>query len=196
MPVAALDFEHDVGAEPLVHERCAGFDGFAQIADRRENFILDRDGLGCCFGGEAVFGHDRRDDVADVAHLVGGKGRAWRAVHRPPVAERHRVHDRQFAMTGAHPIRGRQRQQDTGKLPGGINGDAANVGMRVRAAHERAPGRAWQRHVVDKAAVAADEMHIFAAAQRLPDKRFTRDRAFVHQPKMAARPRASSLRQK
>ncbi len=117
LPVAALDLEHHVGAELLVDERRADFHGFAQIAYRRQNFVIDDDRLGGGFGREAIFSDNRRDNVADVTHLVGREGRARRAVHRPAVAERHRMHDRQFAVTGALPVRGRQHQKHSRKIP-------------------------------------------------------------------------------
>ena len=67
-----------------MHERRAGVDGVAQVADRRQRFVIDHDGLGRIFGGEAVLGDHRRDDVADVAHLVGANaGRGAPFIGRP-----------------------------------------------------------------------------------------------------------------
>jgi hypothetical protein len=41
------------------------------------------------------------EEVADMAHSAARKGRSRRAVHRPAVAERHRMHDGEFAVAGA-----------------------------------------------------------------------------------------------
>ncbi len=181
LAVAALDIEHDVGAEALVHERrlrCRP--PRADPHDAGSASIVDRYSLGGIFGGKPAFGHDRRDDVADVAHFIAGEGRTRRVVHRPAIAERHRMHDGQFAVAGALPIVGRQRQQHARHFCRGVvDRYVANARMRVRAAHERAPRGAGQRNVIDELALAAQEAHILAPAQRLADVSVTLDHGWL-----------------
>ena len=55
--------------------------------DRIEPFDVLVDQLERVLGDVAVIGHDQRDRVADVAHLVGGQG-----VDRRRVEPRHHVH--------------------------------------------------------------------------------------------------------
>ena len=207
LAAAALDIEHDVGAEALVNERRAGRERRARIAHAWQRLIVDRDRLGGVFGGEAAFRHHGSDDVADVAHLVAGESRPRRIVHRPAVGKRHRMHHRELAVAGALPVFGGERQQHAGHGGGGFCRDPADARVAMGAADERAPRRPGWRHVIDKQALAAQEAHILAPAQRLADVAgFACGRLNIHagaspdQPKTAGPPpalaRASSLRQK
>ena len=148
LAIAALDIEHEIGAEPLVHERRAGRDRRARIADAGQRLIIDRDRLGGVFRRKAVFGDDRGDDVADVAHFVAGESRPRRIVHRPAVGERHRMHDGELAVAGALPVFGGERQQHAGHGSARLRRDLADARMaRAGCARRRTtPFRAARRH--------------------------------------------------
>jgi len=55
--------------------------------------------------------------VFDIARESGAR----RLVHRPPVAERHRMHDGEFAMPGFGPVASRQCEKHARHLRGGGN---------------------------------------------------------------------------
>ena len=114
LPVAALDIEHDVGAEALMHERRAGRDRRTRIANAWQRLIIDRDRLGGVFRGETAFRHHGGDDVADMAYFVAGESRPRRIVHRPAVGKRHRMHHGELAVAGAPPVFGRECAQHAG----------------------------------------------------------------------------------
>ncbi len=120
LAIAALDIEHDVGAEALVQERRAGRERRARIADAWQRLIVDRNRLGGVFCRKAALRHHRGDDVADVAHFVAGESRPRRIVHRPAVGKRHRVHDGELAVAGALPVFGGERQQHAGHGSGDL----------------------------------------------------------------------------
>ena len=106
----ALDLEHQIAAEFRMHQRRAGGDGVARARHRGQRLIVDRDGFSGILGRKARLRDHRSDDIADVMDLVAGKGRARRAVHRAPVAERHGMHDGELAMPRLVPVVRRQRQ--------------------------------------------------------------------------------------
>ena len=101
---ALLDLEHEIAAEALVHERRAGRDRRGEVGDRRQHLVVDGHRFRGVERGGAILRDHRRDHVADMAHAVVREGRPRRLVHRPPVAERHRVHDLQLAEAGLDPV--------------------------------------------------------------------------------------------
>ncbi len=167
--IAALDVEDEIGAEARMHEHGARLNRIAHVDDGIDLLVLHIDPLGGLLGAKPRLGNDGGDDIADMADFSGRESRSRRLVHRPAVAERHRMDDAQFAEPGALPILGGQHQEHAGarRRRGAIDPD--DLRMRVRAAHERAPRRAGQRHVVDIAAAALDEADVFAPEHRPAD---------------------------
>ena len=205
--VPALDLEHQVAAEPRVHQRRARRHRVARRGDRGQRVVRDLHGLGRVLGGELGVGHDRGDDIADMVHLIAREGRARRGVHGTAVAERHRMHDRELAVPGPLPIVGGQCQQHAGPRGRGPRRQRDDPRMGMRAAHEGAPGEPGQDDVIDVKPPPADEAGILAAPQRLADIAVAgvlcvqpHPASSARQPKTGASPpvplRAASLRQK
>ena len=205
--VPALDLEHEIAAEPRVHQRRARRDRVARRGDRGQRVVRDLHGLGRVLGGEPGVGHDRGDDIADMVHLAAREGRARRGVHGTAVAERHRMHDRELAVPGPVPVRrrsmsaarraARPRLASTARRSAhGHAGCARRRTRRVRAGrrHRRkAPARGRSGH--PRAAAAACR-----CSRRRCALRPAPSRPSVRQPKTGASPpaplRAASLRQK
>ena len=179
LAVAALDLEHQIATELFVHLRRIGRDSGDDIGNRRQRLVIDRDRLGGVLGLRTALGDHGRDDIADVMHLVPSESRARRAVHRPAVAERHRMHDGELAVAGVRPVLGREGEEHAGHCFGDSGVDREDARVSVRTAHERAPRRVRQTDVVDIATLAAQETVILAAAQRLADECLA-GRAVVH----------------
>jgi len=169
LAVSALDLEHDVGSEVLVHERRGRLHGRARRDHRWQRAVVDFHRLGGLFRGEPAVGHDRGNDVADVMDLAAGEGWTGSRVHGPPVGKRHRMYDRELAMPRFGPILGCQGQQYARPRRCGLRRQCANSRMRMRAAHEGAPCDAGQNDIVDVSALALNEANVLAAPQRLPD---------------------------
>ena len=197
--ISALDLEHDVGSELLVHERRGRLHSQARRDHRWQRAVVDFHRLGGLFRGESAVGHDRGNDVADVMDVAAGEGRTGSRVHGPPVGKRHRMYHRELAMPGFGPILGCQGQQHARPHRCGLRRQRANSRMRMWAAHEGAPGGAGQNDIVDVAAFSLNEANILAAPQRLADvaallvRLLRRHRASTGQPKMGVAPRISLL---
>ena len=167
--ISALDLEHEIGTELLVHQRRARRNGIPRGGDCGQRIIVYLHRLGGIFRGKPALGQDRGDDIADVMDFFTCKGRARSAVHRPAVAERHRMHDRKLAMPCIGPILRGQRQQHAGASGCRLGRNRSNAGVRLRASHESAPCRAGQDHIIDKAALSPEQAAILTAPERLAD---------------------------
>ncbi len=137
-------------------------DGLLRVHNRRQNLVVDLDGLAGILGDIGVVGDDAGDLLALEAHLVGrqhrlgvvGKGRHPREVvlggHLPGD---HEVHPR------GHPC------------PGGVDGPDSGVGNRAaQYLHVQHPR---QLEVVEIVALAPDEpgvLHPLAPGAEAPDR--------------------------
>ena len=137
--VPALDLEHEIAAELFMHERRAQRHGVTRGGDRGQRVVRDLHRFGRVLGGEPGVGHHRGDDVADVVHLVACEGRAGSDVHGTAVAERHRMHDGELAVSGLGPIVGGQGQQHARPRGRGPRRHRDDPRVGMRAAHEGAP---------------------------------------------------------
>ena len=183
--VALLDLEHEVGAEALVHARGVGVERARDVGHRGKRRVVDGDALGRVERRVAGLGDDGGDDVADMADRVRGEGRARGLVHRPPVAERHRMDDGELAEPRRLPVAVVEDAEHAVEPPGLRRIDPFDAGMGVRRPHEGAPRHAGQRHVVDIAPAPAEEARILAARERLAD--IAHEGARAGRPKSAAR---------
>src|SRR4029079_1761120 len=104
-----------------------------------------------------------------MANLSTCECRSRRAVHRTAIAERHRMYDGQFAMAGAFPVGGGQREQDPRHRRSSIGGDGIDARMRMRTAHECAPRHVRQGNVIDITSSSLNKANVLAAAQWLAD---------------------------
>ncbi len=102
-----------------------------------------------------------------MVDLVAREGRAGRRIHGAAVAERHRMHDRELAVSGIGPIFGGQGQQHARPRGRGPRRHRAYPRMGMRAAHKGAPGEPGQHDVIDVESLSAGETGILAAPQRL-----------------------------
>ena len=166
--IAALDLEHEIAAELLVHERRARRDRVARRGDRRQRLVVDRDRLGGLLGGEAGFRHHRGDDIADMADLVAREGRA----RRPFIGRPSPNGIGCTTVSSPWPARSQSSAVNVSSTPG--TRGRGSVRSR-RSAHGRA-GCAQRRttrcradDIIDVAAPALNEAHILAPAQRLAD---------------------------
>jgi hypothetical protein len=138
------------------------FDGH----DRRQRLVLHLDQAESAVGGFLVDRRDRRDHVADIAHLVDRDDRL--------VADRDAVvRVRQPYCVGAGYDRG-----DTGQGFGAPDIDRADAGMRVGTAQNLGVQHAGQAEVEGVAGSTGD----FVRSVERNDRRAERRRAAVHQP--------------
>ena len=159
---------HGVGVELLAHRWRTGRDRLAAIRDRRQEIVVDVDQRGGVLGDIAAVGDDDRDRLTNVRHLAVGEREAPHAVERRAgIGMPHHAalgHDRREVVEGEHGVHARQRQR-------GILHDAADRGMRVRAAHEAGMQHVRHDDIVDEAALATQERRVFDAVDARPDQR-------------------------
>ena len=128
------------------------------VVDRRQLLEIDLDQLRQILGERAAFGEAGGDRLADMAHLALGQDR----LHRPAKSGQ--------AGIGAHALHADQVGNGIDVLSAlGRLGDAANAGMRQRAAHERHLQHAGQLHVADIAAPPAQEAVILPPREARAD---------------------------
>jgi hypothetical protein len=155
-----VEQEAAVGALVAVHERRALGERCLHVDDRRQLVVLDGDGLERVGGRVAVAGHDHRDAVTDVAHLVGGERRV----------------DRRDHVRGDRPGAGHRRAHDVGEVGPAVGGDDARHLERGRHVDRQDPrvghGAAQHGHVqqpgqgdvVGPGGLAGDELRVLLAA--------------------------------
>ena len=164
-------------------ERRAGRERRAAVRHRRQRLVVDRDQRGGVLGDVARLRDHDRDRLADEGHLVLGE---------------HERRDVRRQLRGAElqrqPFVGQKRREmsasvSTACTPGsrGRRGvDAADGGMRVRAAHERRLQRAGEAQVVDEARAAREQRPVLDPLDRAADG----TRFGGHEPAFFCRPLA------
>ena len=165
--VPALDLEDQIVAELRVYKWRTGRNRRARGGNGGHRLVIDGHCFSPVLGGKARHANHGRDDVADVAHLTTRKRWPWRAVHWPSVTERHRMHNSQFAVPCLVPVASRQRQHYAGHLRRCLGVDRSNGSVCVRASYEYAPDCSWKLNVIDVAAAAPQQPHVFAPPERL-----------------------------
>jgi hypothetical protein len=124
----------DVAGRVVVHQCCAWCERLVEREHRGQDFVLDRDPVHRRAGGFGVHRRDRRNLVADVAHLIEGEGIEIRA-ERAPLALR---------GVGA----GRDRL-DAGQGRRGAGVDGEDAGVRVGASQHRCVQHAREVQIGD-----------------------------------------------
>ena len=163
-----------VVAEVLVDHRRAVGRGRLDLERRVERLPVDDDRLGRVDRVLArVRDHDR-DAVAGEARLVLGERPVRRharvGVERlGPVRRRNRPRARQAAGPLRCEILAGERRDDAGPRERAGDVDLADARVRVRAAHDGHPDHPRQRHVVDVARLAGDELRVLLAQDALAD---------------------------
>jgi len=171
--VADLPVEDQVARHIVVQERRAILQRAGGSGHGRQFLIVDLDRLGGKARQRLALGDDDGDRFADMTHP--GRG------HRVPRADIHRV-----AVLGADGPAGDDVADGISlQFGAGVNGDhaihrkgraridALDLGMGMRAAHERAVGLVFQTDVVCVFAPARDEPLVLLALDRSAD-------AFAH----------------
>ena len=113
---------------------------------RRQALVVDLDGFSAVERGGARLGDDARNEIADEAHLVGGKRRqvdGLQTFDRRRDAQR----GRGLGHVGAGPHR-----DDARHMQRRARVDPVDSGMGMRAAHENGMQRIGDGDVVDVAA--------------------------------------------
>jgi hypothetical protein len=157
-----------VGGELAPHGRRAGFDSLAAVRDRRQQLVVHLDQRRRILGDVAVVGDNEGDGLADIGHLAVGECKGPHMVergarigmpHHPALG-----HGRRQVVQGDHRVHARDRERRTLV-------DAANDGMRMRAAREACVQHVRDHHVVDEAALAAQQRRVFDAGDAGSDQR-------------------------
>ena len=149
-----------VGALVAVHQRRTLLEGLLHVHDRRELFVLDRDGLEGVGRGVAVAGDDDGDTVADVAHLIDCQRGVYRRDHvggdRPRTRHggAHHVGEVLAAVGGDH----------TGHVQRGRHVNRDDLGVRHRAAQHGHVQQPRQGNVVRPVGLAGDKLGVLLAA--------------------------------
>jgi hypothetical protein len=155
-----------VGAELLVYERGARFEGRLDVDDSGEVLVVDLDQAERLLGRARVGGQHDRHPVADVVDLADGERRVVGDLDvlgdRPAAGQPDRELARQV-HAGENRDHPRQRA-------GGPGVDPADTGVGERAAQHRHVERARRRDVVGPGGPAGDQRGVLAAGHALPDE--------------------------
>ena len=159
------------GAWRVLHHRAARMHHCRQLR------IVDDYQLCCILRCGAAGGHHHRDNVADMAHLIGGHRMVRRHVRRRSIgvlkldvdgmAGPHRMRDRPQSI-GEHVAAG-QHCKNARCSHRRSNIDRSNVRVRVQRTEHHRVGLAGHVDVVAVAAASGQQAQIFPAAYRLAD---------------------------
>ena len=164
--VALAEFDEQVAGLAAMRKRRARAQRRAAIGNRRQRLVIDLDESGRVFGDGARLRHHDRDGLADEGDFILGENER-RHVRRQLIG----------AELQRQPL-GRQQRRNIGlrehrmhagqaARSGGV--DAADAGVRVRAAHERRLQHSGKFQIVDEAAIARESAARLRAAA--PDGR-------------------------
>ena len=141
----------DVVVELAAHRGRIGRAGLAAVGHRVQHVVVDGDQRGRVLGEVAAVGDHDRDRLADIGHLAVGER------ERPqPVERRAGIRVPHHAALHEHrrEIVEREHGVDAGQRERLARVNAADQRMRMGAAHERGVQQAWERNVVEIAALA------------------------------------------
>ena len=119
-----------------VELRRALLEGVARRHHGRPRRVIDRDGFGRVTRAIERVGDHHRDRIADMHGAIDGDRRPRRQIHRAAVAFLVRRHRGQRAERVRGIIRAGEHGVDAGHLSRRAGVDAADVGMRMRRAHD------------------------------------------------------------
>ena len=139
----------------------------ADVADRRQDLVVDRDRLGGVAGLRQGFGDDEGDRIADMLGDVLCENRDVRHVARRAVPVRHRREARHVAEMGD--VAGGEDKAHAGESPRGLKVADREAGMGVRAAQHEGRKAVFRPIIVRIATAAGEETLVFDAAQGLAD---------------------------
>ena len=167
--VAALGGVRDVVRVLVPHTRRIRLRRLGDRGHRRQRIVVHHDKFGRVLRLRQRLGDHHRHRIADIAHAIDDQRRTLRREHRRAVAllARHRRLGHGDAVVrivgpGEHRHHARRARRRRGI-------DRADPRMRVRRAHEHAPGLPMQRLIVLVAALAGQQPQILKPADRLTD---------------------------
>jgi len=147
----------------------ARFHRFLDLHHRGQRVVLDVYQLGRVGGLVALLGHDHGDGLALVADLLTCD-RVTRRVHLLVGGENRRDRVGGRAGDDVLEVLGREDPQDAGRLLGGLDSDALDLGVGMRAPDHREMDQPCPRQVIRVAPVSGDESRILAAMDLGSDK--------------------------
>ena len=147
----------------------------ARLEHSGQGTQVELDQSGGVFGQVSAFGHDQRDGLTDVTHLLLSED-AWIDM-KPQRGDRQRERD---AIAGEHgpQIGIGQDRPNAGQGPGSVGVDALQQPVGDRAADERRVQQVRQVDVVDEPSRAAQQLCILQARDRSAHK--SRSQLTVH----------------
>ena len=148
-----------------VDERSVVRECLLDVTDRAEGLVVDLDELRRILGQRAALGDDDGDAVTLIARLVSGE----RVVRRHLDVLRHRPGAGHAADPVAGEVRTGERGDDTLRSPGGVEVDAVDPRVGIRAADDRHVDRPRQCQVVDEGATSAQQGGVLLALDGRPD---------------------------
>ena len=167
--VPALDEVGHVVRAIVPDGGCTGLHGVLGQGHGGDRLIVDLDQLGCVLGFRQCVGNHHRHRIADVAHAVDDQRRPLRSVHRLTVGSlpRH-VGLGHAEPVGNHVVAG--EDGDHARRRGrGLRIDGPDLRVGVRRAHEHGVGLPREVHVVDEAALSAQQPRVLETQYRLAD---------------------------
>jgi hypothetical protein len=161
--------ERHIVRHVVEHQRRAGLDGFACERDGGERLNIKLDGFGGLLGLDRGLRHHAGDRVTSEPHLVDGKRRPRRLLHRGAVAVLQRRHAFKRAVPGGLQIGARIDREHARHRQRRRGIDALEHAMGMARAHDRRIGLTRKAHVVGIAAVALHQDRVLGAQYRLAD---------------------------
>ena len=136
----------------------SGLQRRARVAHDRQRLVLDIDQLQRVLGEIAALRRDRRDRLADEAHLLRRE-----AVHAPLLRHRRR------RLAPAHRVLACHDRDDARRALGRARVERCDLRVRERAAQDRAVQHARERQVIDELRPSCHELPVLDARHGLAD---------------------------
>ena len=145
-------------------ERRPGLAGRLEVGDGRQRLVVDVDEPDGVLGHVAVVGHDERDQLAHVAHLVDRQRPLGPRMGQARMRDQERRGLVELAELG-----GGQDQVHARQRAGASRVDRADARVRVRAAEAGGVEHAAGLDVVDERAQAAEEPRVLVSRDARAD---------------------------
>ena len=160
-----MDVGGQVGVEVLVYARRGRIERPFEIDGGVQRFKVHDDVGERVLGEVAVLGHDHRDRLPNVPHLVPGQ-RHLRADVEDAARYRRRLDQQRARLPVVAEVVGRVDRDDTRTLPRGGDVDRTKPRVRVIAPQERRVHHPRQLDVVHEQRAAREQSRVLVAAGR------------------------------
>ena len=135
----------------------------------RPRRVIDSDALGCVAGDVERIGDHHRERIADMHGATDGDGRSRRLVHRAAVALLIGCQRGKRAQAVGTVVLASQHRVDAWRFQCFGRVDAADIGMRVRRAHDGGEQLIGELEIVEIAAISREQARVLASPYRLPN---------------------------